>query len=172
MGGRVFGRGSFRSCVTRRPGCGGAQRAPATPARSAAPGVLPGPDDRRGGASCGRLARHRPHPLRARQVSAQKAPEGSTGMTEHTDPDLEERFHRLRRAAAAATPAFQATVSAARARRSAMPRRRALGLGAAAIVIAGVVAILLTRRAAQTDLATVRLKTPTDFLLALPNEEL
>ena len=94
-------------------------------------------------------------------------------MTEHTDPDLEERFHRLRRAEATAAPAFRATVSAARARRSAMPRRRALGLGAAAIVIAGVaVAILLTRRAAQTDLATVRLKTPTDFLLALPNEEL
>src|SRR5205807_1605532 len=87
---------------------------PAAPARSAAPGVLPGPDDRRGGGSRGRLARHRPHPLRARQVSAQKAPEGSTGMTEHTDPDLEERFHRLRRAEAAATPAFQATVSAAR----------------------------------------------------------
>src|SRR2546429_7362041 len=155
------------------PADGGAQRAPATPARSAAPGVLPGPDDRRGGASCGRLARHRPHPLRARQVSAQKAPEGSTGMTEHTDPDLEERFHRLRRAEATAAAAFPAMVSAARARQSAMPRRRALGLGAAAIVIAGVaVAILLTRRAVQADLATVRLKTPTDFLLALPNEEL
>ena len=94
-------------------------------------------------------------------------------MTEHTDPDLEERFHRLRRAEAAAAPAFRAMVSAARARQSAMPRRRALGLGAAAIVIAGVaVAILLTRRAVQADLATVRLKTPTDFLLALPNEEL
>src|SRR5438132_10196114 len=32
----------------RRALHGGAQRAPAAPARSAAPGVLPGPDDRRG----------------------------------------------------------------------------------------------------------------------------
>src|SRR5438552_18972345 len=35
-------------------------------------------------------------------------------MTEYTDPDLEERFHRLRRAEAAAAPAFRAMVSAAR----------------------------------------------------------
>jgi len=59
-----------------------------------------------------------------------------------------------------------------RRRGPAAPRRRALGL-AAAIVIAGVaVALLLARRAVPTDLATVRLKTPTDFLLALPNEDL
>ena len=59
-----------------------------------------------------------------------------------------------------------------RRRGPAAPRRRALGLSAA-IVIAGVaVALLLARRAVPTDLATVRLKTPTDFLLALPNEDL
>ena len=34
------------------------------------------------------------------------------------------------------------------------------------------VALLLARRAVPTDLATVRLKTSTDFLLALPNEDL
>ena len=40
------------------------------------------------------------------------------------------------------------------------------------VVASVVVALLLSRRGVPTDLATVRLKTPTDFLLALPNEEL
>jgi len=93
-------------------------------------------------------------------------------MIEHEDRDLGERFHALRREDTTAAPAFRATLAAARARRAATPRRRALGL-AAAIVIAGVaVALLLARRGVPIDLATVRLKTPTDFLLALPNEEL
>src|SRR5436309_2315710 len=49
----------------------------------------------------------------------------------------------------------------------------ALGLAAAAVVIASVaVALLLTRRGAPTVFAAVRLKTPTDFLLTLPNEQL
>ena len=94
-------------------------------------------------------------------------------MTEHNDHDLEERFHALRRVDAAGAPAFHATLAAARVRGAGKPRRRTLGLAAAAVVIAGVaVALLLTRRGAPTDLATVRLKTPTDFLLAVPNEQL
>ena len=95
-------------------------------------------------------------------------------MTEHNDHDLEERFHALRRAEAAAAPPFHTTLAAARVRGAGKPRRRTLGLAAAAaIVIAGVaVALLLTRRAAPTDLATVRLTAPTDFLLTLPNEQL
>ncbi len=94
-------------------------------------------------------------------------------MTEHDDHDLGERFHALRREDAAAAPALRTTLAAARARAATTPRRRTLALGAAAIVLAGVaLALLLARRAVPTDLATVRLKTPTDFLLALPNEDL
>jgi len=94
-------------------------------------------------------------------------------MTEHNDHDLEERFHALRRAEAAAAPPFHTTLAAARVRGAAKPRRRTLGLAASAVVIASVaVALLLTRRGAPSDLATVRLKTPTDFLLTLPNEQL
>lgn len=93
-------------------------------------------------------------------------------MTEHDDRDLGERFHALRRAESSAAPSFHATLTAARARRPATPRR-ALGLVAAAMVIASVaIAVLVIRRKLPNDLATVRLRTPTDFLLALPNEDL
>ena len=94
-------------------------------------------------------------------------------MTEHNDHDLEERFHALRRADAAAAPPFHTTLAAARVRGAGKPRRGTLGFAAAAVVMASVaVALLLTRRGAPTDLATVRLKAPTDFLLTLPNEQL
>jgi hypothetical protein len=94
-------------------------------------------------------------------------------MTEHDDRDLGERFHALRSAEAAAAPSFQATLAAARSRGAGKPRFRGLGFAAAAIVIASVaVAVLVIRRGLPNDLATVRLKTPTDFLLALPNEDL
>ena len=94
-------------------------------------------------------------------------------MTERNDHDLGEQFRALRREDTTAAPAFRATLAAARARRAATPRRRALGLAAAALVLASVaVALLLARRGVPIDLATVRLKAPTDFLLALPNEEL
>jgi hypothetical protein len=96
-------------------------------------------------------------------------------MTEH-DHDVEGRFHALRREDAAAVPPFQTMLAAARARGARPPHRRMLGLAAAAAVIAGVaVAFLSTRHARRGvpgDLATVRLETPTDFLLALPNENL
>ena len=94
-------------------------------------------------------------------------------MTEHDDHDLEERFHALRRDEAAAAPAFRATLAAARARPGKTPRRRALGFAAVAAIVASVaVAVLAIRHRLPNDLATVRLKTPTDFLLALPNEDL
>ena len=96
-------------------------------------------------------------------------------MTEH-DHDLEGRFHALRREEAAGVPPFRATLAAARARGPSPPRRRMLGLAAAAAVIAGVaVAFLFTwhgRRGVSGDLATLRWEMPTDFLLALPNEQL
>ena len=96
-------------------------------------------------------------------------------MTEH-DPELERRFRALRREEAAVAPPFRATLAAARAGSPSPPRRRMLGLAAATAVIAGVaVAFLVTRRgrhAMPIDLATVRWETPTDFLLALPNEQL
>ena len=94
-------------------------------------------------------------------------------MTEHDEHDLGERFHALRREDAAAAPALRATLAAARARAATTPRRRTLALGATAIVLVGVaLALLLARRPVPAGLATVRLKTPTDFLLALPNEDL
>jgi len=97
-------------------------------------------------------------------------------MTERTDHDLGEQFHALRREDAAAAPPFYATLAAARAWHATAPRRRVLGLAAAAILVAGVaVALLLARRdrrGVPIDLAAVRWKAPTDFLLALPGEEL
>ncbi len=93
-------------------------------------------------------------------------------MTEHNDHDLEERFHALRRADAAAAPPFHTTLAAARVRGAGKPRRRTLGLAAAVVIASVAVALLLTRRGAPSDLATIRLKTPTDFLLTLPNEQL
>jgi len=94
-------------------------------------------------------------------------------MTEHDEHDLGERFHALRREDAAAAPALRATLAAARVRRAAPPRARALGLATAAIIIASVaVAVRVIRRGMPSDLGAVRLRTPTDFLLALPNEDL
>ena len=94
-------------------------------------------------------------------------------MTEHDDRDLGERFHALRREDAAAARAFRAMLTAARTRRAAPARRGALGFAAAAIVIASVaIAVSVIRRGMPNDLATVRLRTPTDFLLALPNQDL
>ena len=93
-------------------------------------------------------------------------------MTERHEHDLGERFHALRREDAAAAPALRATLAAARVRRAA-PRARALGLATAAIIIASVaVAVRVIRRGMPSDLGAVRLRTPTDFLLALPNEDL
>lgn len=97
-------------------------------------------------------------------------------MTERNDHDLGEHFHTLRREDAAAAPPFHATLAAARARAAAPPRRRTLGLAAAAVVVAGVaLALLFTRpdrRGVTIGLPTVRWEAPTDFLLALPGDEL
>ena len=97
-------------------------------------------------------------------------------MTERNDSDLRDRFRALRREDAAAAPPFDATLTAARARRVAPPRRPRGWLAAAAVAVAGVaVALLLTRpdRHGRTiDLATVRWEGPTDFLLVLPGDEL
>lgn len=95
-------------------------------------------------------------------------------MTEH-DGELERRFHALRREDAAGAPPFGATLAAARARGARSPHRRMLGLAAAAVIAGFAVAFLSTRpgrRGVPNDLATVRWETPTDFLLALPNEDL
>ena len=94
-------------------------------------------------------------------------------MTEHDDHDLGDRFHALRRDDAAIAPAFHATLAAARARPVTTSRRRELGFAVAGIIVASVaVAVLAIRHRLPNDLATLRLKTPTDFLLALPNEDL
>jgi len=93
-------------------------------------------------------------------------------MTERHDHDLEERFHALRREDAAAAPPFHGTLAAARARQATPPRHRALGLAAAAVVIAGVAVALLLTRPDRHDTTIARWQAPTDFLLALPGEEL
>jgi ferric-dicitrate binding protein FerR (iron transport regulator) len=98
-------------------------------------------------------------------------------MSERDDHHLKRAFEALRRDAASGTPPFGATVAAARARQTAAPRRRALGL--AAVVVVAVVAVLAvatwrTRNGSrlEIDLATVRWHAPTDFLLNLPGDEL
>lgn len=94
-------------------------------------------------------------------------------MTDHNDLDLGARFDALRREDAAAAPAWRATLAAARTRAATAPRRRTLAIGAAMVALAGVALVLrLARHPVPTGLATVRLRTPTDFLLALPNEDL
>jgi hypothetical protein len=91
------------------------------------------------------------------------------------ETDLKERFGDLRRETAARTPSFHTTLAAA-ARRRAAPRHRALWLGAA-VAVSAVLVFLLARRGQPgarmaIDLASARWHAPTDFLLALPGEEL
>jgi hypothetical protein len=97
-------------------------------------------------------------------------------MTERNDLDLRERFQAVRREDAAAALPFRATLTAARARHAAPPRRRVLGLAAVAVVVTSAALALLfsrpDRHAASFDLSTVRWEAPTDFLGALPDDEL
>ena len=97
-------------------------------------------------------------------------------MIERDDQHVRQGFEALRREAANGTPPFRATIAAARARPTARPVRRALGLAAAVIALVAVV-FISTRRERngiplEIDLATVRWQAPTDFLLNLPGSEL
>src|SRR5207248_11247006 len=89
---------------------------------------------------------------------------------------IEQAFEALRREDAAGTPPFAATIAAARARLTARPRRRALGLAAAVIdVVADVVISLRRERQGvrlAANLATVRRQATTDFRLNLPGDAL
>ena len=138
--------------------------------------LSPGPHDRRGGGSGGRLHRHRPHPLRARQGGAATAARGGAAMSERDDHDLRDRFQRLRREDMAGVTPFQATLAAAAARRAASPRPPALRLAAAAAVIAALaVAVVLATRGRHgmaIDLARAPWEVPSDFLLQVPGAEL
>ena len=92
------------------------------------------------------------------------------------EADLKERFDDLRRETAARAPSFHATLEGVAARRRAAPRHRARWLGAA-VAVSAVLVFLLTRRGQPDtrmaiDLASARWHAPTDFLLALPGEEL
>jgi len=98
-------------------------------------------------------------------------------MIERDDQHLNKAFAALRRRDAAASPSFQATVAAARARRAGVPRRRDLGLAAVVVVAVIAVVVASTWRVQKNDrlvidLATVRWQAPTDFLLKLPGVEL
>ena len=97
-------------------------------------------------------------------------------MIERDDHQVRKGFESLRREDAARTPPFGVTVAAARARQVTAPRHRALRL-AAAVVAVGVVVVVSIWRGRdgvrlQIDLATVRWRAPTDFLLKLPGDEL
>lgn len=98
-------------------------------------------------------------------------------MTDRDDtPDSKvgHRFQTLRQEDRGGTPPFDATLDRAYARRAPIQRRRGLALGAA--LIAGVALVLFVERTRAPrpaiDLATVRVRTPTDFLLRLPGAEL
>lgn len=96
-------------------------------------------------------------------------------MIEHDDRHLQGAFEALRRSAATGTPSFAATVAGARARRATTSGRRLLAVAAAVSV--ALVAVLFRRgdrdgMTAGIDLATVRWRAPTDFLLTLPGDEL
>ena len=96
-------------------------------------------------------------------------------MIERDDHHVKQAFEALRREDVAGTPPFPATIAAARARRTARPRRRALGLAAAIVVVALVFISIRRERDGvrlAIDLATVRWRAPTDFLLNLPGDEL
>jgi len=67
-------------------------------------------------------------------------------MTEQDDHHLKQAFEALRREGSAGTPPFGTTVAAARARQTAAPRRRALGL--AAVVVVAVAAVVVVAIAA------------------------
>jgi len=97
-------------------------------------------------------------------------------MTEHDDHRLRNGFEALRREDTARRPPFGATVAAARARQTTVPRHRAWRLAAAAVAVVAVVVVSIWRERdgvrLQIDLATVRWHAPTDFLLKLPGDEL
>ena len=100
-------------------------------------------------------------------------------MIERDDHQLRNGFEALRREDAAGTPPFGATVAGARARQATVPRHRALRLAAAAVAVVAVVAVVVVSIwrerdgvRLQIDLATVRWRAPTDFLLKLPGDEL
>jgi hypothetical protein len=91
------------------------------------------------------------------------------------ETDLKELFGDLRRETAARMPSFRATLAAA-GRRPAAPRHRALWLGAA-VAVSALLVFHFARRGQPgarmaIDLASARWHAPTDFLLALPGEEL
>jgi hypothetical protein len=97
-------------------------------------------------------------------------------MIDDRDQDLKQRFVALRRAAAAASPSFQATLAKARAGGGTERRRRRLRVAAALGLSAALVLLLMRRHPLEPyvaiDPATVRWQAPTDFLLTLPGDEL
>ncbi len=99
-------------------------------------------------------------------------------MTERDDRELRDRFQALRREDAGGAPPFGATLARARARGAGTwPPRWTVWLAAAVVAVVVVLVgarVLFTngRQGGLIDLAAVRWEAPTDFLLALPGEEL
>ena len=94
-------------------------------------------------------------------------------MIDRDENELREQFAALRREESAGAPEFRRMLAAARTR----PRsgRRDIGfLAAAALVLIALVAILRMGHGHRmpVDLAGVRVRTPTDFLLQVPGAEL
>ena len=95
-------------------------------------------------------------------------------MIERDDHHVKQAFEALRREDAAGGPSFQATVAAARARRTGAPGHRVLRLAAVVAVLVTVVVLSIRHgrdgRRLEIDLAAVRWQAPTDFLLTLPGD--
>jgi hypothetical protein len=92
------------------------------------------------------------------------------------DPALRDRFEQLRREDAGAAPGFHATMDAARRRstRGRARRPRVWAVAAAVVVLVGIAVALLPAPeppGPAVDLAAVRWRGPTDFLLTLPGAD-
>jgi hypothetical protein len=94
-------------------------------------------------------------------------------MIERDEQELRERFLALRREDGVSTPAFAATIGAARDRRK---THAGVGLLAFAVTVMAVVGLILVfrireRQSAVIDLRAVGWHAPTDFLLEVPGDD-
>src|SRR2546428_246835 len=134
-GGRPPRRGDgARSGRRHRPPGARARAAAGPAARSPAPGVLRGPDDRRRREPARHRARHGAHALRARQGGAAAEAGGAGLMTDGTGARLQQQFRALRGevGVGGGTPRFHDTIAGLATRRGRAPpvRRRSSGVAA------------------------------------------
>ncbi len=99
-------------------------------------------------------------------------------MNHEVDPHLRDRFAEMRSEDEAGAPPFRATLAGAERRHRRSPRGvrlRAGAMAAAAVLAALALGLALLRRpgsGVELDLSATRWRSPTDFLLQLPGDEL